>query len=108
MTRLLVTKGYRGFQQRKIAHLGIAPFFHAMHIVAIDEEHQGKLGAFKSYLEKYGWDPKSVIAIGDGREELEAGRALGMVTIQTIRPGVSELDADHHCSNLFDTLTFIN
>jgi len=105
--RFLLTKGYRGFQQRKIDSLGLEPFFDEIHIVAIDEPHEGKHGVLSSLFARYGWVPQSVIVVGDGREELEAGKALGAVTLQTLRPGVSTLNADYYCSNLHNILFLI-
>jgi FMN phosphatase YigB (HAD superfamily) len=94
----LITKGQASFQRRKIDHVGIAGFFCEVHIVG----HKGaqfptKLQAFTDITTRWKLDPATICTIGDGHEEITAGRTLnhGMV-VQTVRPGVQRHDKAHH------------
>ncbi|MBV7540408.1 HAD family hydrolase [Acidovorax sp. sic0104] len=101
--RYLVTSGFRRLQQSKIDVLGIAPWFERVVIDAIDEPGpHGKARIFSEILAQERCEPEQVLVVGDNPlSELGAGRALGMVTVQTVRPGVSPWDeADHHVLGL--------
>lgn len=86
----LVTSGFRKLQESKVAALGIRHHFEAIFIDAIDEpDRVGKQGLFRSILQSTGLSPGEVLVVGDNPEsEIAAGIALGMPTVQTLRPGV--------------------
>jgi putative hydrolase of the HAD superfamily len=94
----LVTSGFRRLQESKIKALGITHLFTGIHIDAIDEpEHQGKLQAFTTILQKYEFSPKELLVVGDNPDsEIAAGNRLGMITIQILRPGVPASKAASH------------
>lgn len=101
--RFLVTSGFRRLQESKIAALGLAPFFTALHIDAIDQtERPGKKGLFRRILDEYGLAPAEVLVIGDSaHSEIAAGNELGIHTVQTLRPGVPRAEnADFHIHSL--------
>jgi len=101
--KYLVTSGFRRLQQSKIDALGIAPWFERVVIDAINEPGpHGKGRIFAEILAQEGCTPQQVLVVGDNPlSELAAGRALGMVTVQTVRPGVSAWDAaDHRVAGL--------
>jgi putative hydrolase of the HAD superfamily len=88
--RLLVTTGFRRLQESKIAALGIAPLFTEVQVDAIDEPpRRSKQDRFADIASRRGWQPGEVLVVGDNAEsEIAAGNALGMPTVQTLRPGV--------------------
>lgn len=101
--KYLVTSGFRRLQQSKIDVLGIAPWFERVVIDAINEPGpHGKGRVFAEILAAEGCAPEQVLVVGDNPlSELGAGRALGMVTVQTVRPGVAAWDgADHRVDGL--------
>lgn len=101
--RYLVTSGFRRLQQSKIDVLGIAPCFERVVIDAIDEPGpHGKARIFADILAREGCAPGQVLVVGDNPlSELGAGRSLGMVTVQTVRPGIPPWDeADHQVAGL--------
>lgn len=87
---LLVTTGFRSFQQSKVDALGIRERFAEVIVDAIDEsERLGKQRIFAGILERFGWRPDEVLVVGDNPEsEIDAGNRLGMPTVQILRPGV--------------------
>jgi putative hydrolase of the HAD superfamily len=88
--RFLVTTGFRRLQESKVAALGIAPLFAEVQIDAIDETpRRQKRERFADIASRHGWEPAQVLIVGDnGESEIAAGNALGMPTVQTLRPGV--------------------
>lgn len=102
--KILVTSGYRKFQETKIAKLGIAGLFDEIIIDALDlpNERKGKTKIFKEILETNNWDKNEVIVIGDNPEsELGAAKSLGIITIQTLRPTINKWEeADYHIKSL--------
>lgn len=99
LRRFLVTSGFRRLQQSKIERLKLEPCFEGIFIDAIDEPgHPGKQHLFERILESAQCAPCDVLVIGDNPlSELLAGRNLGMVTVQTLRPGIKKSPvADHH------------
>jgi len=94
----LVTSGFRRLQKSKVKALGIAHLFTAVHIDAIDEgKGSGKFPIFKKILREHGFRPDEVVVVGDNPDsEIAAGNRLGLVTIQTLRPGVSPSSAVTH------------
>jgi FMN phosphatase YigB (HAD superfamily) len=101
--RYLVTSGFRKLQESRIRALGIATWFDYVFVDAIDEvNHPGKKRIFESILAQGSWRAHEVVVVGDNpKSELAAGRSLGMVTVQILRPGVSRCDGvDHHVASL--------
>ena len=88
--RFLVTTGFRRLQESKVAALGIAPLFAEVQIDAIDEApRRSKQERFAEIASRHGWEADQVLVVGDnGDSEIAAGNALGMPTVQTLRPGV--------------------
>jgi FMN phosphatase YigB (HAD superfamily) len=91
LERFLVTTGFRRLQESKIAALGIRPLFAEIHVDAIDEApRSSKKEIFADIASRRGWQPGEVLVIGDNADsEIAAGNALGMPTVQTLRPGVA-------------------
>ena len=96
--RYLVTTGFRRLQDSKIRALGISPWFRKVVIDAVDvPPNRGKQAIFADLLAEGGYDARRVLAVGDNPlSELAAGKALGMVTVQTLRPRVVRAEADAH------------
>jgi len=94
----LVTSGFRRLQASKVKALGIAPWFAAIHIDAIDEGHAaGKQAVFEGILREHGFRSEEVLVVGDNPDsEIAAGNRLGMTTIQILRPGVPPAPAATH------------
>jgi putative hydrolase of the HAD superfamily len=93
--RLLVTSGFRRLQESKIAALGIRPLFEEIHLDAIDEQpRRRKKEIFADIVARRRWQPREVLIAGDNPDsEIAAGNALGMPTVQTLRPGVERTPA---------------
>ena len=101
----LVTSGFRRLQNSKIRALGIAPFFAAIHVDAIDESgHCGKQKLFADTLRVHQFQSHQVLIVGDNHDsEIAAGVRLGLRTVQTLRPGVSRSAlAMHHIQTLHE------
>jgi FMN phosphatase YigB (HAD superfamily) len=90
LARFLVTTGFRRLQESKIAALGIRDLFAEVHVDAIDEApRSSKKEIFAGIASRHGWQPGEVLVVGDNADsEIAAGNALGMPTVQTLRPGV--------------------
>ncbi len=101
----LVTAGVSAFQWRKITHTGLAPYFTEILVVGPGESPLTKRAAMQQLINQYALCPHETLVIGDGAEELAAGRALGMCTVQTMRPGVSCRDANWHISSLSELMS---
>lgn len=102
-TLFLVTSGFRRLQQSKIAALGIEDVFREVHIDVIDEPGRvGKRGLFARIIETHQLSPSEVLVVGDNpASEIEAGRSLGLRTVQILRPGVERgTNADHAIETL--------
>ena len=95
--RFLVTTGFRRLQESKIAALGVAPLFAGIEIDAIDETpRRSKKERFAAIAARHGWQPGEVLVVGDNADsEIAAGNALGMPTVQTLRPGVPPASNAH-------------
>ena len=87
--RFLVTSGFRKLQESKIAALGIRERFEEIHVDAIDDERRAsKQAIFADIAGRHGWEPREVLVVGDNADsEIAAGHALGMPTVQILRPG---------------------
>lgn len=109
--KYLVTSGYRKFQQSKINRLNIANLFNEIIIDASDDLalHKGKKKIFEEILEANGWDKSEVLIIGDNpRSELGTAKEMGIIAIQTLRPGVTEWkEADHYIHSLCELRSFL-
>ena len=94
-TRVLVTTGYRRFQESKVEALGVAWLFDRVVVDAVGEPgREGKAGAFRRLLGEYGLAPGEALVVGDSAEsEIAAGLAVGIPTVQVLRPGVARTDA---------------
>ena len=94
----LVTSGFRRLQQSKVKALGIEHLLTELHIDAIDETGaKGKLHTFESILKHHQLTPAEVLVVGDNPDsEIAAGNQLGLITVQTLRPGVPPSPAARH------------
>lgn len=102
LERFLITTGFRRLQESKVAALGIAPLFAEIQVDAIDEApRRSKQERFAGIASRHGWRPGEVLVVGDsGESEIAAGNALGMPTVQTLRPGVPRAaNAQWHVGN---------
>lgn len=110
--KFLVTSGYRKFQQTKIDKLGIADLFDGIIIDASDmpEQRKGKKVIFQEIMQTNGWLPSEIMVVGDNPlSELAAGKALGMITVQTLRPTVVKWpEADYHIMSLTELQNIIS
>ena len=110
--KILVTTGYRKFQETKIAKLGIAPLFDEIIIDALDhrDQRKGKKKIFEELLDKNSWNKNEVFVVGDNpKSELGAAKSLGIPAIQTLRPTVVRWDeADYHISSLQELEKLVN
>lgn len=109
--RVLVTSGYRLWQERKIEQLGITDLFDEVIIDVIDDAktRRGKRAIFSDLMAKHSWHPREVLVVGDNpHSELKAGRELGMITVQTLRPTVKRVDSfDHYICSLHELLSLV-
>lgn len=107
--KYLVTSGFRQLQDSKIEALGIAAMFRKVVVDAVDvQPHRGKQAVFEELLAESGYEPARVVAVGDNPlSELDAGRRLGMRTVQTLRPGVKRGEADAHVRGLDELLALL-
>jgi FMN phosphatase YigB (HAD superfamily) len=90
----LVTSGFRRLQESKIKALSVEHLFAGIHVDAIDEaDRKGKQGIFEFILSTKKLEPESVLVVGDNPDsEIQAGNALGMRTVQILRPGIPRGD----------------
>lgn len=105
--KILVTSGYRKFQETKIVKLGIADLFDEIIIDALDDqaEMQGKEKIFKDLLLKYHWNTGEVLVVGDNpASELGVAKALGIPTVQTLRPTISRWAGANYHIHSFEEL----
>lgn len=103
LIKVLLTTGFRGMQESKIAALDVARLFHAIYIDALDGgAGPGKQRLLQEILDTYRCRPTEVLVIGDSPEnEIAAGNALGAVTVQILRPGIVFSDtATYHLTTL--------
>jgi FMN phosphatase YigB (HAD superfamily) len=116
LRRYLVTSGFRRLQNSKIDSLGIRPWFEDVIIDALDDKDDenapphGKGPVFERIMAREGCAAHQVLVIGDNPlSELGAGRALGAVTVQTVRPGIQPWDlADHRVDGLEGVLQLLS
>jgi putative hydrolase of the HAD superfamily len=101
--RFLVTTGFRRLQESKIAALGLRAHFTQIHIDMVDEPgRKGKQQLFHEIQQAQQYVPRQVLVVGDNADsEIRAGNALGMTTVQILRPGVPfGSNAGHHIHGL--------
>jgi putative hydrolase of the HAD superfamily len=110
LDKYLVTSGFQRLQQSKLRALDIGGWFTKAVIDAVDQEpHLGKQRIFEEIIAERGYEPARVLAVGDNPlSELDAGRKLGLVTVQTLRPGVKQGDADHHIRSLEELFAILD
>jgi putative hydrolase of the HAD superfamily len=110
LERFLVTSGFRRLQESKIEALGIRRLFREIQIDAVDEApRRSKQERFADIAGRHGWQPREVLVVGDNADsEIAAGNALGMPTVQTLRPGVPRAENAHwHVKNLRELFELI-
>ncbi|MFM2331119.1 MAG: hypothetical protein RLZZ26_626 [Candidatus Parcubacteria bacterium] len=109
--RALVTSGYRSWQEQKIKQLGVANLFDAVIIDVIDDAktRKGKKRIFEDLMTQHTWRPGEVLVVGDNpHSELKAGKELGMVTVQTLRPTIRRVEGfDHYVHSLIELLPLV-
>lgn len=105
LTKILVTRGYYEYQHSKIKVLNISKYFKEIIVDEVDDygHAKGKKFIFEQLMKKYNLKPKEVAVIGDCADEgyeLKAGKDLGAITIQSLRPGVKKVDGfDYYVSS---------
>jgi putative hydrolase of the HAD superfamily len=107
--RILVTTGITKLQQAKIDSLFTQGDFDE---IIIDDPYQenrlGKKNIFFNIAERYKVQPEQVWIIGDNPDsEIAAGNALGMNTVQILRPGVDRSDKSHYTITSFYELKML-
>lgn len=107
--KYLVTSGFQRLQDSKVRALGIRDWFVQVVIDAVDvQPHKGKQRVFEEIMAAAGHEPARVMAVGDNPiSELDAGRKLGMKTVQTLRPGVKHGDADVHIQDFEELIALV-
>ncbi|RYE18761.1 MAG: HAD family hydrolase, partial [Sphingobacteriaceae bacterium] len=79
--KFLVTGGYTKFQKDKIKQLDISKDFKEIFIPDPAKSNLEKADVFKQILNKYNYEPKDVLVIGDNPEaEIAAAKELGIET----------------------------
>jgi FMN phosphatase YigB (HAD superfamily) len=91
LRRLLLTTGFRRLQESKVRQLGLTSLFAGVYIDPLDPPGPvGKRVVLERLLVEHELTPPEVVVLGDrADDELAAARALGMVAVQVLRPGVS-------------------
>ena len=87
----LITSGYPILQNSKVDHLGIRTWFSEFIIDPVDTNNSpGKEEIFRDLARRIGITVNDrVLVVGDNpASEIRAGNALGMDTVQVLRPGV--------------------
>ena len=108
--KALVTTGIPSFQESKITALGIEEWFEFVRIndTAYTNSFDGKKAIFSELMDEQELMSREVMVVGDsGPHELRAGKALGMRTVQTIRPEVVPWDAADYQISDFSELEAI-
>ena len=108
-SRFLVTTSVASIQRKKIKALGIESDFIKIIINDPFEKNQSKLTIFRELLKSYSLNPVHTYVIGDNPEsEIAGGNALGMNTVQMLRPGVMQgTTAKHHISSFEELLPIL-
>lgn len=87
--KVLVTTGISKLQWAKVKALGIQSDFHEIYIDDPQQDNRlFKYGIFKQILADSNLQADEIWVVGDNPDsELKAGKALGMRTVQRMRPG---------------------
>ena len=90
LRRFLLTTGFRRLQESKVRALGLVALFEGVYIDALDRPGPvGKRVVLEQLLVEQELTPANVVVLGDrADDELAAARALGMVGVQVVRPGI--------------------
>jgi len=109
--RILVTSGFKSFQQSKIDKLGITDLFDEIIIDAVDDikTRKGKKKIFEEILKTNRWNKDEVLVVGDNpKSELGKAKAIGITTVQTLRPGIKKWkEADHYIVSLCELKSYL-
>ena len=110
--KILVTTGYRKFQETKIEKLDIADLFDEIIIDELDytKKRKGKKKIFGELLKKNEWKEDEVLVVGDNPiSELGAAKSLGISTVQTLRPTIVKWDeADYHICSFSELIDLVH
>ncbi|MGI4022893.1 MAG: HAD family hydrolase [Janthinobacterium lividum] len=103
--KFLVTGGYTKLQKSKIKQLGIEKDFKEIFIPDPAKSNLSKTDVFKQIMDKYHYEPKDVLVIGDNPEtEIDAAKELGIETfLYDYQELYSPALADYYATN-YDTL----
>lgn len=109
--KILVTTGYKKFQETKIEKLGIANLFDEIIIDALDfiDKRKGKKKIFEELLRRNKWEKNEVLVVGDNpASELGAAKSLGIFTVQILRPTVEKWpEANYHIVSFCELVDII-
>ena len=103
LRRFLLTIGFRRLQESKVRQLGLTSLFEAVYIDALDPPGpRGKRVLLEGLLLEQVLTGPEVMVVGDrADDELSAGRTLGMLAVQVLRPGVvPDPDVQWHIPDL--------
>jgi FMN phosphatase YigB (HAD superfamily) len=91
LRRFLLTTGFRRLQMSKVRQLGLMPLFVAVYVDGLEPPGPlGKQALLERLLIEHDLAASEVLVVGDrADDELAAARALGMVAVQVLRPGVA-------------------
>jgi putative hydrolase of the HAD superfamily len=90
---VLLTSGYERVQLAKVDSLGLRPYFDLILVDAVDVEHRGKQAIVGELMRDRQWQPRELLIVGDSAvNEIAAGNALGIPTVQILRPGVQRTE----------------
>jgi len=82
--KVLVTRGEKSLQVKKIAHLGVKKYFEGVYFVPT---FSGKKVYFEKILNKYHLKPDEALVIGDRlEEEIKDANILGVPSVLVLRP----------------------
>lgn len=109
--KILVTTGYRRFQETKIEKLGITDLFDEIIIDALDrkDKRKGKKRIFEEIMVVNGFGAGEILVVGDNpKSELGIAKLLGIQTVQTVRPTIERWNqADYHIESLRELVSII-
>ena len=90
LRRFLVTTGFRRLQESKLRQLGLTSLFVAVYVDDLQPPGPiGKRALLERLVVEHELAPAEVMVIGDRPDdELSAARALGILAVQVLRPGV--------------------
>lgn len=104
--KILVTTGFRRFQETKVEKLHISSLFDEIIYDELDipEKRLGKKSIFQEILDKNSWDKSEVLVVGDNpHSELGIAKLMGIKTVQTLRPTIMRWnEADYYITSLYD------